>query len=92
MIIYADQLRTVEVWFEVGEIDEEDLPDEGEGGWEAARYLVQRWTDGSKGRTWRKGSLGWSGAVKKMTGYYSWRRDPRLEFRRPGDVVRPRRA
>ncbi|OAQ71064.1 hypothetical protein VFPPC_03426 [Pochonia chlamydosporia 170] len=91
LVIYADQLRTVEVWLEIGDVDEEDLrlPEDGGGGWEdAARYLVQRWTDGEGGRTWKRGELGWGGAVKKMSGYYWWRRDPRLAFQRPGDVVR----
>lgn len=91
LIIYADQLRTVEVWFEIGDFDDEDEVEGEEGsGWETAKYLVQRWTDGSKGSTWRREQLGWGGAVKKMSGYYWWRRDPRLAFRRPGDVVRSR--
>ncbi|KID80501.1 uncharacterized protein G6M90_00g008710 [Metarhizium brunneum] len=83
LVIYADQLRTVEVWLETGELDGELLPWEGEG---SEEHLVQRWADGSRRAAWERRELGWGGAVKKMSGYYWWRRDPGLAFRRPRGV------
>ncbi|EFY92222.1 hypothetical protein MAC_01823 [Metarhizium acridum CQMa 102] len=84
LVIYADQLRTVEVWLEFGDVDDEHLPWEGEGD------LVRGWADGSGRAAWKRRELGWGGAVKKMSGYYWWRRDPRLAFGRPGEVLSPR--
>ncbi|KID90618.1 hypothetical protein MGU_02495 [Metarhizium guizhouense ARSEF 977] len=83
LVIYADQLRTVEVWLETGELDDELLPWEGE---DSEEHLVQRWADGSRRAAWERRELGWGGAVKKMSGYYWWRGDPRLAFRRPRGV------
>lgn len=103
LVIYADQMRTVEVWFEIGdEADEEYLKMEAEeeanagimgtltaaAAERARKYHVQRWTDGSRGRTWRRQELGWGGAVKKMSGYYWWRNDPRLAFKHPTSFLK----
>ncbi|KAK2590151.1 hypothetical protein QQS21_012162 [Conoideocrella luteorostrata] len=92
LIIYADQLRSAEVWLEIGDFDDEDeLAEEAEEERRfSSRYLVQKWADGSRGKTWKKKELGWGGAVKKMSGWYTWRADPRLAFRRPGEVLRPK--
>jgi hypothetical protein len=46
--------------------------------------LVQRRSDGSRPKAWRKQRLGWGGAVKKVVGYYGWRGTPDIQFRPPG--------
>ncbi|KAJ6440771.1 manganese iron superoxide dismutase, binding site [Purpureocillium lavendulum] len=114
LVIYADQLRSLEVWLEVpDDVDADDQlqqhhhhhhhqrQDEaaveaqvlgaaanGTTVRPAARYLVQRWQDGSARRTWRRDRLGWGGAVKKMSGYYRWKGDAGVRFGHPGDAVR----
>lgn len=100
LVIYVDQLRAAEVWLEIGEDDDDEEDDVGISGGglhcdDAIRTrpstmhrVRQRWTDGTPGATWKRAELGWAGAVKKLTGYYRWKRDPRLAFRRPGEVLR----
>ena len=46
--------------------------------------IVQRRTDGSGARTWRRRPLGWGGALKRCVGYYSWAGAPNMRFSRPG--------
>lgn len=43
-------------------------------------YFVQRRRDGTAARAWKKGELGWGGAVKKASGYYAWRGNPGIVF------------
>ena len=39
-------------------------------------------------RAWRRRELGWKGAVKKVSGWYSWRGSPGVRFQRPVVVER----
>lgn len=123
LVIYADHLRTLDVWMEVaaGEVLEGlDLdhhhsqsrfqanrytshsrqprrrqyrtsggdPERGEARLTTASdggvYVVQHRGDGTRSKAWRKGELGWLGAVKKMSGWYRWRGAQGVEFRMPG--------
>ncbi|KAF4999824.1 hypothetical protein FGRMN_2204 [Fusarium graminum] len=110
LVIYADRLRTLDVWMEVAAAEMLDLdqnkrfqanriprrreyysngdPERGEARLTTASdggvYVVQHRGDGTKGRAWRRGELGWGGAMKKMCGWYRWRGSPGLEFRMPG--------
>lgn len=92
LVIYADELRSLEVWLEVDE-DEDGGERQADGDGRVVRpAAARRWRDGRGGRTWRRGELGWAGAVKKMAGYYRWRGDPRVRFGRPGEAARARGA
>ncbi|KAF4441971.1 hypothetical protein FACUT_2378 [Fusarium acutatum] len=110
LIIYADHLRTLDVWMEVAASEILDLdhnkrfqanrtprrreyyssgdPERGEAKITTASdggvYVVQHRGDGTRGRAWRRGELGWVGAMKKMSGWYRWRGSPGMEFRMPG--------
>ncbi|KAJ4267316.1 hypothetical protein NW762_003420 [Fusarium torreyae] len=110
LVIYADHLRTLDVWMEVAasEILDTDRnkrfqanriprrreyhssgdPERGEAKLTTASdggvYVVQHRGDGTRGKAWRRGELGWAGAAKKMCGWYRWRGSPGLEFRMPG--------
>ena len=46
--------------------------------------LVQRRSDGSQPKAWKRGQLGWAGAVKKVVGYYRWRGSTPVQFNPPG--------
>ncbi|TXC00481.1 hypothetical protein FocTR4_00013973 [Fusarium oxysporum f. sp. cubense] len=110
LIIYADHLRTLDVWMEVAASEILDLdhnkrfqanriprrreyyssgdPERGEAKLTTASdggvYVVQHRGDGTRGKAWRRGELGWLGAMKKMSGWYRWRGSPGMEFRMPG--------
>ncbi|KAF5647490.1 hypothetical protein F25303_5163 [Fusarium sp. NRRL 25303] len=110
LIIYADHLRTLDVWMEVAATEILDLdhnkrfqanrtprrreyyssgdPERGEAKITTASdggvYVVQHRGDGTRGKAWRRGELGWVGAMKKMSGWYRWRGSPGMEFRMPG--------
>ncbi|SCO10429.1 unnamed protein product [Fusarium fujikuroi] len=110
LIIYADHMRTLDVWMEVAATEILDLdhnkrfqanrtprrreyhssgdPERGEAKLTTALdggvYVVQHRGDGTRGRAWRRGELGWVGAMKKMSGWYRWRGSPGMEFRMPG--------
>ncbi|RBR01247.1 hypothetical protein FVER53590_11280 [Fusarium verticillioides] len=110
LIIYADHLRTLDVWMEVAATEILDLdhnkrfqanrtprrreyhsggdPERGEAKLTTASdggvYVVQHRGDGTRGRAWRRGELGWVGAMKKMSGWYRWRGSPGIEFMMPG--------
>ncbi|KAG7406906.1 hypothetical protein Forpe1208_v012952 [Fusarium oxysporum f. sp. rapae] len=110
LIIYADHLRTLDVWMEVAASEILDLdhnkrfqanrtpsrreyyssgdPERGEAKLTTASdggvYVVQHRGDGTRGKAWRRGELGWVGAMKKMSGWYRWRGSPGMEFRMPG--------
>ncbi|KAM0352930.1 hypothetical protein ACHAPU_001814 [Fusarium lateritium] len=109
-VIYADNLRTLDVWMEVAAAEMLDLdqnkrfqanrtprrreyhsngdPERGEAKLTTASdggvYVIQHRGDGTRGRAWRRGELGWGGAMKKMCGWYRWRGSPGMEFRIPG--------
>lgn len=85
LVIYADQLRYLEVWFELPA--DEVAEDEAEMA-SIATDLVQIEEDGGKARTWRRRQLGWGGAVRKMAGYYRWRGDSRMQFQNPLTAAR----
>ncbi|KAF4340654.1 hypothetical protein FBEOM_5438 [Fusarium beomiforme] len=110
LVIYADHLRTLDVWMEVAATEILDLdhnkrfqasrtlrrreyyssgdPERGEAKLTTASdggiYVVQHRGDGTRGKAWRRGELGWVGAMKKMCGWYRWRGSPGMEFRTPG--------
>jgi hypothetical protein len=46
--------------------------------------LVQRRSDGSKPKAWRRRQLGWGGALKQCVGYYRWKGSPNVQFSPPG--------
>ncbi|KAI5457350.1 hypothetical protein BGZ63DRAFT_494478 [Mariannaea sp. PMI_226] len=133
LIIYADHLRTLDVWIEIAASEVLDGlepsggchtlhhhnkhahhssgsgrsnagfqgigdPERGEAAMMMATtttaapdgsvYVVQRRTDGTGGRAWRKGELGWMGAMKKMSGWYRWRGSTGMEFQMPASFWR----
>jgi hypothetical protein len=87
LVIYVDQVRTLNVWMEVA-VDAlmEEEPDvvEDEDGGGDGRFVVQRWKDGELVRAWQRKELGWRGAVKKVSGYYRFRgHPPGMQFEAP---------
>ncbi|KAF4451376.1 hypothetical protein F53441_5642 [Fusarium austroafricanum] len=116
LVIYADHLRTLDVWMEVAAHEILDLdhdkrfqanrtprrreyyssgdPENGEAKLMTASYggvyVVQHRGDGTRGKAWKRGELGWVGAMKKMSGYYRWRGSPGMEFRMPGWEKKPK--
>lgn len=100
LVIYVDQVGTMEVWTEVmggsgdgrdhhhqGDADDMDPRVPGAG---AANYLVQKLGDGTRTRTWHRSQLGWKGAVKKVSGYYRWRGVHGMVFERPDGLMKMR--
>ena len=87
LVIYVDQVRTLNVWMEVAvdalmEEDPDVVEDEEGGG--DGRFVVQRWKDGELVRAWQRKELGWGGAVKKVCGYYRIRgHPPGMQFEAP---------
>ncbi|KAK0386893.1 hypothetical protein NLU13_5206 [Sarocladium strictum] len=71
MVIYVDQVRRVDVWFEM---------DDGVVDAEGARG--RREMEEEKKR-WRRGELGWKGAVKRVSGMERWWPSEGVRFQRP---------
>lgn len=86
-IIYVDQVRSLHVWIEVAadammeDSGGEEEADEGKTG--RSDLAVERLKDGELVKAWRRRELGWAGAVKKVSGYYRWRRPPGMQFEAP---------
>jgi hypothetical protein len=83
VIIYIDQVRCLPVWIELAAA--EALLDEAQRAAGVHYYYnghdVVR-DDG--GRAWRRGQLGWGGAVKRITGYYRWSGTRAPQYDAPG--------
>jgi hypothetical protein len=88
-VIYVERLRRLRVWFEIaadGVMETGGAFVDGDFWWgddekEDEDVCVVRDGDGVK--AWKRGELGWGGAVKKASGYYRWRGDKRLRFDMP---------
>ncbi|CAG9980613.1 unnamed protein product [Clonostachys byssicola] len=90
-VIYVERLRRLRVWFEIaadGVMETGGAFADGDFLWwggddekEDENVCVVRDEDGVK--AWKRGELGWGGAVKKASGYYRWRGDKRLRFDMP---------
>jgi hypothetical protein len=82
-VIYIDQVRRVDVWVE-GVVTGEDVGVLGEGMF-GERMLDGR---GMMGRTWKRGELGWKGAVKRVSGLEKWWPSEGVRFKKPAVMER----
>lgn len=84
MVIYVDQVRSLEVWIEVAaeaagdavdamdamfDTDESEVEERRDGDMSDRSTTYLVKRDGLRARTWQRKRLGWGGAVKRITGY-----------------------
>ena len=81
-VIYIDQMRRMDVWVE-GVVTGEDVGIFGEGMF-GERNLEGR----GMARRWKRGELGWKGAVKKASGLEKWWPSEGVRFKRPAVMER----
>jgi hypothetical protein len=76
-VIYVDQMRRVDVWVEAVVTGDEGVMGVAEMGMRSGRE-----------RMWRKGELGWKGAVKRVSGMERWWPSEGVRFQRPAVMER----